>query len=463
MLENQVKKCSSKEHKEINAICFCYVCNVYMCNKCENFHSKLCENHHSFKIDKNFKDIFTGFCKEEKHNEKLEFFCKNHNQLCCGLCLCKIKAKGKGQHIDCDACLIEDIKNQKKDKLKENIDNLNDLSIKFEESINQIKIIMKKINENKEELKIKIQKIFTGIRNTLNEREDELLIKIDKIYEDNYFNEAIIKENEKLPNIIKKSLDIGKSIIDKEWNDENKISSLINDCLDIENSINKINSINENLEKCNKSNNLIIQFNPEKESEINNFLETIKTFGKIRKKILNFFDSNIIKNNNEYISNLINWINSNKEINTELLYRKTRDGDSFDTFHNLCDNQGNTLILIESKEGFIIGGYTTLNWDNESGWKKDNNTFVFSLTNNKVFRKNENSKSSSIYCGKDTGPFFPYIGFNEYSKSMSQGRFAYKSDKNEIYFKDFNEIIPNKRENRFFDVEEVEIYKIIFE
>ena len=167
MIENQIKKCSSREHKEINAICFCYECKVYMCNKCENFHSKLCENHHSFKTDKNFKDIFTGFCKEEKHNEKLEFFCKNHNQLCCGLCLCKIKAKGKGQHIDCDVCLIEDNKNHKKDKLKENLDKLSDLSNKFEESINQIKMLINKINENKEELKIKIQKIFTTNRNTL--------------------------------------------------------------------------------------------------------------------------------------------------------------------------------------------------------------------------------------------------------------------------------------------------------
>ena len=62
-----------------------------------------------------------------------------------------------------------------------------------------------------------------------------------------------------MPNIIKKSLDIGKSIIDKEWNDENKMISLINDCLGVEETINKIYSINENLKNYKQLNNSIIQ------------------------------------------------------------------------------------------------------------------------------------------------------------------------------------------------------------
>ena len=45
---------------------------------------------------------------------------------------------------------------------------------------------------------------------------------------------------------------------------------------------------------------------------------------------------------------------------------------------------------------------------------------------------------------------------------MSQGEFLYKEKKKDIYFKDFNKIIPNNGKNRFFDVEEVEIYKILF-
>ena len=75
-------KCSFTEHEEINANIYCLDCKVYMCNKCEVFHSKLCKKHRVTKLEKIIKEIFTGFCKEEKHNIELEFFCKNHNELC---------------------------------------------------------------------------------------------------------------------------------------------------------------------------------------------------------------------------------------------------------------------------------------------------------------------------------------------------------------------------------------------
>ena len=97
---------------------------------------------------------------------------------------------------------------------------------------------------------------------------------------------------------------------------------------------------------------------------------------------------------------LINWINE-KSINTaELLNRKTRYGNSYDTFHKLCDNKGAALVLIKALEGFIVGGYTPIDWDNHSSWKKDDETFLFSLTKNEVFTK-KMKKTVSIYCGKE--------------------------------------------------------------
>ena len=81
-----------------------------MCNKCNTFHSKLLKLHYVSELNKHIKEIFTGFCKEENHFGKLEFYCKTHNQLCCSDCLCKIKIKGKGNHLDCDVCTVEIIK-----------------------------------------------------------------------------------------------------------------------------------------------------------------------------------------------------------------------------------------------------------------------------------------------------------------------------------------------------------------
>ena len=44
-MENNKPKCSSIEHKEIDAVIFCQNCKVYFCNKCENFHSKIFQAH----------------------------------------------------------------------------------------------------------------------------------------------------------------------------------------------------------------------------------------------------------------------------------------------------------------------------------------------------------------------------------------------------------------------------------
>jgi len=186
------RKCSSKKHDEIEAIIYCYECKIYMCNKCEKIHSELFQNHTKINVDKDIKDIFTGFCKEENHLEKLNYFCKTHNKLCCSSCIVKVKRKGNGQHTDCEVCNIEDIKDEKKSKLKENIKFLEDLSKNLQQIINELKEIFEKICENKESLKLQIQKIFTKLRNSLNEREDELLLEVDKQIDNIYFDEKII-------------------------------------------------------------------------------------------------------------------------------------------------------------------------------------------------------------------------------------------------------------------------------
>ena len=126
------KKCSAKGHEKIDALFYCQQCNIYMCNKCDNLHKHLCQYHNPYNLHKNnTEDIFTGYCKENNHNLKMEYFCKNHNQLCCDACIIKMKVQGKGQHKDCDICLIGEIKESKKNKLKDNINCLEDLLNKY--------------------------------------------------------------------------------------------------------------------------------------------------------------------------------------------------------------------------------------------------------------------------------------------------------------------------------------------
>ena len=315
-MENQ-KKCSNKKHSEIIAINYCPECKIYLCNKCSNNHSDLLENHLIYNLEKNTEEIFTDICNEPEHKDKLLFYCKDHNKLCCAACLSKIKFKGNGEHFNCNVCLIEEIKDEKKNKLNENIKYLEDFSEKIDNLINELKELFKKINESKEELKLKISNLFTKIRNTINEREDELLLELEIIYDKTFFKEELIKNGEKIPNQIKIYKEKGKKLI-KEWDeDNNKLNYKINDCINIENNIKNIFEINESINKC-KSKKVDIHFYPEEEVQISEFLEKIKKFGEIKEGELEYKFKFKFKSGNNY-----------NVTNNGLLATKNQGGDSW--------------------------------------------------------------------------------------------------------------------------------------
>jgi hypothetical protein len=113
----------------------------------------------------------------------------------------------------------------------------------------------------------------------VNEREDELLSEVDKQFDIIFFKKELVDEGDKLPRKVKISLEKGK-LIDKEWNDKNKLNSIVNDCINIENNIKNINAIKDSINKYNLITDLEIKFSPE-QKKIDQFLGTIKTFGKI--------------------------------------------------------------------------------------------------------------------------------------------------------------------------------------
>ena len=280
-------KCYSKGHEEIMPNYYCPQCKIYMCKKCEISHSNLFyqKNHILINLDKDkeINDIFTGYCKENSHLEKLEFFCKNHNKLCCSSCIIKIKKEGKGQHANCDICLIEDIKDEKNKIFKKNIEILEELSNNIYKAINELKDMFEKIKENKDELKVKIQNIFTEIRNKINEREDMILLEVDQIYDNTYIRDNTIKEIDNFPNKIKHSIEKGK-LTEEEWQDKNKLSSIIHDCLNIEKNILSINLINNIIKQSKNNMKTKIKFYPEEKNDINKILSNIFYFGKVYKE-----------------------------------------------------------------------------------------------------------------------------------------------------------------------------------
>ena len=270
------QKCSSIDHIKTDAIIYCNICNVYLCNKCENFHSKIFQNHPTQDLTKEKINFFSDICSEKNHFNKLKYFCKNHNKLCCASCITKIKDEENGQHKDCEVCLLNEIKTEKDKKFNENYIKLEEISNNLEQTTNQLKLLSEQINKEKEEIILEIQKYFTKLRSALNEREDKLIEEVELKFKNAFFDDNIVNECDKLPNNVKKCLDNGKEIKDK-WNKENELSYVINCCIEFENNINKIDEINQKIIKCN-SNKIKIVF----EIKEKNIEEKIKNLGYIK-------------------------------------------------------------------------------------------------------------------------------------------------------------------------------------
>ena len=434
-----------------------------MCNKCEVLHSKLFKNHQNFISNKNAEDLINEYCDVENHyHNKLNYFCKTHNKLCCALCLTKIQGKGVGQHKDCDVCFIEDIKDERQNKIKDNIKLLEELSSKFNKSFDEINKIYEEINGKREKLKLEIQKIFTNIRNTLNNREDELLLDVDKKYDNLFFNgNNIIKDIERLPNKIKLSLEKCKSI-DKL--NENNIYKLIKESIEIENNINIINNINSNIDNIYKSSKIDNKFIPE-EKDMKEFIENIKTFGLV--KIINdeiLSASSIIKDDFNSIGLINKWIEetiNKKEIKYKLIFKMSENGSKSDDFHNYCDNQGQTLTLIKTTKNKIIGGFTPLNWKNQGNGIDDpnNQTFIFSLNLKKKYDMIQKN-GRAIFCSKSYGPNFGDCDLCLKENMKIGETYANKSCN---FLSDNNlELTGGKGDHENFDAEELEVYKVFY-
>ena len=92
-------------------------------------------------------------------------------------------------------------------------------------------------------------------------------------------------------------------------------------------------------------------------------------------------DSVILNETNrkkELLKKIKEWIGCKK---MELIFRCTRDGSTSLDFHNNCDNQGETIILIKNEKGNIFGGYTCYPWTSDESFHSAPNSFLFTLTN----------------------------------------------------------------------------------
>ena len=134
---------------------------------------------------------------------------------------------------------------------------------------------------------------------------------------------------------IKTSLEKGK-LMENEWKNDDKLNSLVNNCINIENNLKDIILINESIEKFNKCDKINLKFI----NDNDNLIKKIKSFG-----YLSIFDSLIIKTE-DILGKFIKLINNTKIANNmKLLYRASRDQINYQSIVNKINNKSNLLFL----------------------------------------------------------------------------------------------------------------------
>lgn len=232
----------------------------------------------------------------------------------------------------------------------------------------------------------------------------------------------------------------------------------------------RIKSLEKKVEDLTKENNEI----KEKVNILFNFYNENKMLKDKTNKLKNNFNntnnqlnvginySNIIKNNNEIdfiLKEIEKGIGPIKINNIKLIYRATRDGGLVSEFHSKCDNIKNTLMIVQTSEGYKFGGFTSTGWKSENGEDiYDEKAFCFSINLNKIY--NIISPKYALHIQSSGGR--PSFGSSNYI-FLLQDEFL-KSKKNYV-----QKMIDYKGEtknyeinggNTHFKVSELEVFQI---
>ena len=223
-------------------------------------------------------------------------------------------------------------------------------------------------------------------------------------------------------------------------------------------------------------------YDGEKKIEIN---EIKYNWTTLEKKNI-YINSNILCDNIIYQEKLKQWLQKpnysfeNMNLtNISLLYRGSRDGFKSSDFHKLCDNQGETLVIIKSTDNYIFGGYTSISW-NSTKWNgkcgSDNNArrkgngleFIFTLKNPhnippSKFNIQKSWLDHSICCDINLGPIFGCNDIRiENNCNIKSNSFGYYDFKPGEYC--FDDTTGKKRMlftgSSTYKVEEIEVFKI---
>ena len=185
---------------------------------------------------------------------------------------------------------------------------------------------------------------------------------------------------------------------------------------------------------------------------------------KIKIKVFNkdLDNSKIIKSKEEQYQ-IIEWLSNEGIIKyIKLIYRATEVGDKSEKLIEKIKNKGPIISLIQTKKGKRFGGFTKVDWTDESGTKKnDPNAFLFSL-DNKCKYKILKSNLAFVYFGSN-----PLVYGNDsdgkgiyLNENFLKDKYNTEDHSTRVYDVPSDYCLTGEKK---FEVEEVEIFQTIFE
>ena len=149
----------------------------------------------------------------------------------------------------------------------------------------------------------------------------------------------------------------------------------------------------------------------------------------------------------------------NKKIEWKLIYKASIDGQSVSDCHSKCNKISDTVSIIFSSTGKIFGVYRNLSINGSGPWSIDNNAFIFSVDNNKIYRVKQGHKVIAF----DDKYFIQYMDTIVLSGSILSSQYADRSiGAMNQYFEGFTRDFELNGGNQYYYIEDFVVYSLNF-
>ena len=281
--------------------------------------------------------------------------------------------------------------------------------------------------------------------NNIELEDEKKLIETSKRFKK--IKKNIINSNN--PNENKTPKNLHKKSSNKDYNSEFSFKNILaqkpnqNSTNDLKQSSTQINSRNSDKSKIALQKTYQKKYSSKKKITTQ-FSSIIKTFSE--KKLLL---SSVPQNPNKKSSDL----------KFQLIYKASIDGDSTNDFHDLCDNESDVIVAIETDSGLRFGGFTKIGFDSSCKSKIDDDAFLFSFDKMKIYKIIKGYKA--IVCYPQSGPCF----FGSKNDIIHIGdkflnNYSHTEKKNNTYESMEDDYELNNGEPQFL-IKELEIFKIL--